>query len=48
MIGLLEEGDEIVIAPFENTINVCLSAEVITERKANWKAPNPKTEIGTL
>jgi len=43
MIGLVEDGDMIVIDAASNSINVELSEEEISRRKANWVAPAPST-----
>ncbi|TBW26689.1 dihydroxy-acid dehydratase [Gramella sp. KN1008] len=48
LIGLLEDGDEIVINAEDNTLDVKLSAEEIENRRKNWKAPALKAEGGVL
>lgn len=48
LIGLLEDGDEIVINAEENTLNVNISAEEIEKRRKNWKAPALKADGGVL
>ena len=48
MIGLVEDGDMIVIDAESNSINVELSKEEISRRKANWVAPAPKHTKGIL
>ena len=48
MIGLVEDGDMIVIDAASNSINVELSKEEISRRKANWVAPAPKHTKGIL
>lgn len=47
MIGLLEDGDSIIIDAENNSIDVELSEEEIKIRKQNWKQPNDKP-IGVL
>ncbi len=47
-IGILEDGDEIEINAVENKINVNISAEEITFRKANWQQPEPRYKYGVL
>jgi len=47
-IALIKNGDEIVIDAVNNTIEVLLSDEEITKRKANWKAPDLKAKKGVL
>ena len=48
MIGLVEDGDMIVIDAGTNSINVELSEEEIFKRKANWVAPALKHTKGIL
>ena len=48
MIGLVEDGDMIVIDAGTNSINVELSEEEISRRKAKWVAPAPKHTKGIL
>ena len=47
-IGILETGDKIRISAEDNTINVLISDEELTERKAKWIAPEPKHKKGLL
>lgn len=47
-IALLKTGDQIRISAEDNTINVLLSDDELTERKANWKAPDLKHTKGIL
>ena len=48
LIGLVEEGDTIVIGIEQNTLEVLLSDDVIRQRKENWKAPAQKYKRGVL
>ncbi len=48
MIGLLEDGDEIVIDAEKNVLQVNLSEEEISVRKSDWQQPRIKAERGTL
>ena len=47
-IGLIQDGDIIEIDIPNNSINVKLSAEELTERKKNWTAPKPRITYGCL
>ena len=47
-IGILEEGDEIVIDAVNNRIDVQISAEEIATRKAAWVQPQPRYTRGVL
>jgi dihydroxy-acid dehydratase len=47
-IGILEEGDEIVIDAVNNRIDVSLSVEEIASRKAAWVQPQPRYTRGVL
>jgi len=47
-IALVEDGDIVVIDATTNTLNVEVSAEVIAERRARWKAPAPAFTRGVL
>ena len=47
-IGILEEGDEIIIDAVTNRIDVNLPAEVIAARKAAWVQPEPRYRYGVL
>jgi dihydroxy-acid dehydratase len=47
-IGILKTGDKIRISAEDNTINVLISDEELTERKAKWIAPEPKHKKGIL
>ncbi len=47
-IGILEEGDEIIIDSVKNRIDVRLSEEEITARKAKWVQPAPRYTRGVL
>ncbi len=47
-IGLLKTGDKIKISAEDNTINVLLSDEELSKRKAQWVAPDLKHNKGIL
>ncbi|MEO5914316.1 MAG: dihydroxy-acid dehydratase [Luteolibacter sp.] len=47
-IGILEEGDEIVIDAVNNRIDVKISDEEIAKRKAAWVQPAPRYTRGVL
>jgi dihydroxy-acid dehydratase len=47
-IGLLEEGDLITIDAVANRIDVNLSSEEISRRKASWVQPAPRYAHGVL
>ncbi|NEW79650.1 MAG: dihydroxy-acid dehydratase [Gelidibacter sp.] len=47
-IALVKDGDVIVIDAKNKTINVKLSEQELTLRKAQWKAPEPKHKKGIL
>jgi len=47
-IGLLQDGDIITIDAANNRIDVDLSEEEFSTRKANWKAPENKFKSGIL
>ena len=47
-IGIVEEGDEIVIDAVNNRIDVNVSAEEIATRKAAWVQPQPRYTRGVL
>lgn len=48
VIALLEDGDKVTIDAEANQINVILSEEEISKRKANWTAPEPRYTRGVL
>lgn len=48
LIGLLKDGDKIIIDAEENTLNVALSNDEIILRKQNWKAPISEITSGAL
>ena len=48
LIGLLEDGDMIIIDAANNSIDVDLSKEEILRRRNLWKAPAPKHTKGIL
>ncbi len=47
-IALIEDGDLIIIDAANNTIDVDLSDEILTERRKKWKAPALKHQKGIL
>jgi dihydroxy-acid dehydratase len=47
-IGILKNGDEITIDAVNNRIDVILSDEEISARKANWSQPSPRYTRGVL
>jgi len=47
-IALVKDGDVIVIDAKNKTINVKLTEQELTLRKAQWKAPEPKHKKGIL
>ncbi|GGG75673.1 dihydroxy-acid dehydratase [Parapedobacter pyrenivorans] len=48
LIGLVEDNDTIVIDAVNNTINLQVSEEIISERRAGWKKPDLKVTKGVL
>ncbi|MEL7119099.1 MAG: dihydroxy-acid dehydratase [Bacteroidota bacterium] len=47
-IGLLKDGDDIVIDAENNVLEVKISAEELESRRADWKAPKPNYQLGLL
>ncbi|ODQ77483.1 hypothetical protein BABINDRAFT_172820 [Babjeviella inositovora NRRL Y-12698] len=47
-IGLVQDGDEIIIDAEKNVIDLLVSEEVLAERRAKWTAPEPFYKSGTL
>ena len=47
-IGLLKNGDKIVIDAEKREISVKLTVRELKERKKNWKAPKPRYKRGVL
>lgn len=47
-IALVEDGDTITVDAENAEINLHVSDEELTARKANWQAPTPYTQRGTL
>ena len=47
-IALVEDGDTITVDAENAEINLHVSDEELTARKANWQAPAPYTQRGTL
>jgi dihydroxy-acid dehydratase len=48
MIGLLKDGDEIIIDAIKGTINVTLSEEEIEKRKKEWKPRQTNHNSGSI
>lgn len=48
VIGLLKDGDKIIIDIAERKLDVVLSDEDIAVRRAQWKAPEPRVKNGYL
>ena len=48
VIGLVQDGDSIVIDAEARKIDLLVSQEEIANRKRSWKAPEPKYTKGTL
>ena len=47
-MALVEEGDTIRIDLPNRTMDLMVSDDVLSERKANWKAPEPRYDSGVL
>ncbi|CCQ52204.1 dihydroxy-acid dehydratase [Crocosphaera watsonii] len=47
-IGLVKEGDSITIDAKEKLLQVNVSEEELAQRRANWKAPEPRYKRGVL
>jgi dihydroxy-acid dehydratase len=47
-IGLVKEGDSITIDAKEKLLKVNVSEEELAQRRANWKAPEPRYKRGVL
>lgn len=47
-IGLVQEGDSITIDAKEKLLQVNVSEEELNQRRANWKAPEPRYKRGVL
>jgi dihydroxy-acid dehydratase len=47
-IALVKNGDKIIIDAVNNTINVEVSIDELTKRKASWTAPPLKATSGIL
>ena len=47
-IGLVKEGDTISINLRTKTIDIKVSEEELSKRKAEWKTPEPKYKRGVL
>jgi dihydroxy-acid dehydratase len=47
-IALVEDGDIITIDAIKNTINMEVSDEELSRRRANWKQPELKAKRGVL
>lgn len=48
VIGLIEEGDTIIVDPGNRSIHLDVEDSIIAERKKNWKRPEPKYTKGVL
>ena len=48
MIGLLEDGDEIIIDAIKGEINVTLSSEEVIDRKKKWKPRKTNHNSGSI
>ena len=48
MIGLLKDGDEIIIDAIKGEINVSLTEEEITKRKKEWKPRTTNHNSGSI
>ncbi|CAI1515573.1 hypothetical protein SEUBUCD646_0J02150 [Saccharomyces eubayanus] len=47
-IGLVKDGDEIIIDADNNKIDLLISEQEMSQRKQNWVAPPPRYTRGTL
>lgn len=47
-IGLVEDGDEIIIDADNNIIDLLVDEKTMAERKAKWTPPAPRYTSGTL
>lgn len=47
-IGLVHDGDEIIIDANNNKIDLMVTPEELAQRKSQWKAPAPRYTRGTL
>jgi dihydroxy-acid dehydratase len=47
-IALIEDGDKITIDAVARTIDLHVDTDTLAERKANWKAPEPRYKRGVL
>jgi dihydroxy-acid dehydratase len=47
-IGLVEEGDEIVIDVDRRAVDLSVSSEVLDERRSRWTAPEPRYSGGVM
>ena len=47
-IGLLREGDQVEVKVDERSINVLLSDDELTQRRAEWQAPAPNYTSGVM
>lgn len=48
MIAMVEDGDEIILDAVENKIELMVSEEELSSRKAGWQAPKLKASRGVL
>jgi|SRR5579862_341412 len=47
-LALVQDGDEIIIDPENNALNVTVSDEELEKRKQSWTQPKSKYEFGVL
>jgi dihydroxy-acid dehydratase len=47
-IGLVEEGDEIVIDVDRKAVDLSVASEVLAERRSRWSAPKPRYAGGVM
>jgi len=48
LIGLIEDGDKIIIDAINNTIDVLVSDDILQKRKVKWIQPESKAQSGIL
>ncbi|EGV64327.1 dihydroxy-acid dehydratase ilv3 [Yamadazyma tenuis] len=47
-VGLVEDGDEIIIDAENNRLDLLVSEEILAERRKKWSPPEPRYKRGTL
>jgi dihydroxy-acid dehydratase len=47
-IGLVEEGDEIVIDVDARRLDLAVAADILEERRGRWRAPEPRHTAGVM